>query len=407
MPSHLHDVPDPVWSFAYGANTSDAKLQAAGIHPIASKIGDLPGHQLVFSSSLSDGPQEPAFAEVRAVRASHVGTATLKQVLSPVQGVLNQLDPKDLAKLDKTEGSLYHRVQLPVQLRDRDHTSVLAWVYVSKDYPSSTVEADTKDHLKPSVPGIGVSSPSSASRAPEAGATLSSLESAPSERYARLIVCGEKQHHLDHSWIKALQEHLEQLGVPPSTFSSCSNLQPHLRLSTVKSQSFGSGATKLSTDTLVVADTAGAVKSGQGRVPGGMSQSSQRRASVRHSVLEARHAVQDDPSNKHRIAIPGKATFGTNKHLQQSGIFLDADFTSSETLAVATSASSLIFKQPDACGGHESNREGQAKEGRSTMDHPVEVCKVSDGPASMDGRSGQPLNLRRRLQQELHRSFMN
>eukprot|EP00913_Durusdinium_trenchii_P030549 g28615.t1 len=56
---------DPIWTFAYGANMGSAKLHALGVHPTETLKGVLPHHELIFDSSLRDGPAEPSFANIR------------------------------------------------------------------------------------------------------------------------------------------------------------------------------------------------------------------------------------------------------------------------------------------------------------------------------------------------------
>mmetsp|Transcript_56611 Transcript_56611/g.165546 ORF Transcript_56611/g.165546 Transcript_56611/m.165546 type:complete len:251 (+) Transcript_56611:86-838(+) len=177
------------WTFAYGANMGKAKLERAGIHPEATKPGQLEGHRLVFDGKLNDGSSEPAYANLDPSNATDSG-------LAPVQGVLHYVTQKELEALDKSEAGLYQRVLLPVHAQVAGHSaSIPAWTYVG---------------LKYQVPG-----------APPV------VEHAPSGRYARLVVCGAEQEHLPTTYTQALRRHLEQLGAPPV---SCRGpLEPRLR----------------------------------------------------------------------------------------------------------------------------------------------------------------------------------
>lgn len=141
---------DHVWTFAYGANIGQRKLDAANIHPEATLPASLPGHRLIFNPQLSVGPDEPAFADVEKVgetpfmQEGHEHGATGS--LSPAQGVLHLVSKKELQRLDLTEGAdrtesaLYERVKLPVEVQwgGEVHT-IPAWTYRSKHWPVKLV----------------------------------------------------------------------------------------------------------------------------------------------------------------------------------------------------------------------------------------------------------------------------
>mmetsp|Transcript_118112 Transcript_118112/g.367965 ORF Transcript_118112/g.367965 Transcript_118112/m.367965 type:complete len:248 (+) Transcript_118112:50-793(+) len=178
------------WTFAYGANIGRAKLDRVGIHPKETLPGKLRGHRLVFNGNLTDGPAEPAYADVVK---SAAGTG-----VSPVQGVLHSVTDEELKKLDKTETALYHRVELPVQVQLKGQTrSIPAWTYVDNQY---------------GMPG-----------APPPP------ERAPSVRYGRLVVCGAEEVPLPGAYTRAVRRYLGRLGLPQRDLSCDAELEPKLR----------------------------------------------------------------------------------------------------------------------------------------------------------------------------------
>jgi len=197
--------PGHVWAFAYGANIGQAKLKAAGVQPANTLPAVLPGHALVFDGELGAsgtlGGQgffakgEHAFANVRQVVAQHE--------LKPARGVVHAITPEELKILDRSEAPIMHRELLPVQVREKGKlVSVPAWTYVSRDYNAT----------KP-TPGAGLG-------------TDSLHEVAPSERYARLVVCGIEEQALPKSYAVALRHHLQQLGLRADSLDCSKPLQP-------------------------------------------------------------------------------------------------------------------------------------------------------------------------------------
>jgi len=204
LPSH-----DQIWTFAYGANMGSAKLNHLGIHPSETVPAALPHYELVFDKSLADGTSEPAFANIRYIHGPYEPPA-----VAPVQGVLHAVNQHDLDTLDLSEQPFYHRVQLPVYSHtDHGHERVMAWTYVGSD-----------ENLGPSVDARG-----------QVHMPLGRVEEgAPSERYAKLVVCGAKERGLPDWYTKRLEEDLHALGLPNRHFS-CHHLQPHATTAAMQS----------------------------------------------------------------------------------------------------------------------------------------------------------------------------
>jgi len=195
--------PSKIWTFAYGANMGKAKLDALNIHPTATMHALLPGHALVFDSELGSGGHfgkeghfpsaEKAFANVWPSD----GTPESGE-LTPARGVVHQVTEAELQKLDHSEAPIMHRQLMPVMAERAGSTlKVPAWTYVSKDYP--------------------------AHRMPQPG---DAREGPPSERYARLVLCGAEEQALPDSYAERLQKHLEQLGIPADRLECHHPLQP-------------------------------------------------------------------------------------------------------------------------------------------------------------------------------------
>lgn len=199
--------PGLVWTFAYGANIGEAKLQAGGIHPAATLPAVLPGHALVFDPRLgADGrlggrgrfaEAEHAFANVRKAAAG--------ESLTPVRGVVHAVTEEELGTLDKSEAPIMHRKLIPVRLEGKTATfTVPAWTYVSQDY-------DAADR-----PDVSVLR------------TEPFAERAPSERYARLVLCGVEEQAIPKAYARQLREHLLHLGLPARSLDCGQPLQPLL-----------------------------------------------------------------------------------------------------------------------------------------------------------------------------------
>lgn len=179
------------WTFAYGANMGHSKLEAIGVEPSRTVAATLPGHELHFSKQVSMEPKEPAFAVVLPV-SPHAG---IDGVLHPVQGVVHSVNDQDLKKLDHSEGPLYRREQLPVNIGDgANRCQAQAWTYVSVKPGEAAVQDD---------------------------------DMAPSTRYARLIVCGAEEQHLPSGYVQHVRQRLEGLGVPGGKLTCGAPLHPH------------------------------------------------------------------------------------------------------------------------------------------------------------------------------------
>merc|ERR1712048_1316782 len=87
---------------------------------------------------------------------------------------------------------------MAVFVEDRNRTTrVPAWTYVSNDYGSATTCINASMH-----------------------------ERAPSERYAKLVLCGVEEQGLPKSYARALRKHLQHLGLSNSSLDCSSPLEP-------------------------------------------------------------------------------------------------------------------------------------------------------------------------------------
>ena len=97
--------------FGYGSNMSTQYLiKRRKIIPYESKVGVLKDYQLIMNMG---GPNflEPSFANIRKVRGFNV------------EGVVHEIDKKDLQKIVNTEGEDYELVKLSIDVREKSKTA--------------------------------------------------------------------------------------------------------------------------------------------------------------------------------------------------------------------------------------------------------------------------------------------
>jgi cation transport regulator ChaC len=142
-----------LWYFGYGSNVGRATfLERRGMEPLAVRRGLLEDWELCFD--LPVGPGERAVANLRARRGARVW------------GVLWQIDARDAARLDRSEGvhfGVYRR--LAVRVRGDDEW-VDAFTYLS-------------DLRRPGRK--------------------------PSARYVGLLLAGAREHGLPAEWLERLE----------------------------------------------------------------------------------------------------------------------------------------------------------------------------------------------------------
>lgn len=146
-----HD--DSIWYFAYGANMSRAVLARRGLQPVSSEAGWVDGYALAFSHR-GLVFTEPAFANLE-VRSG-----------DRVHGVLHELAPRDLGRLDRIEGAEYAHMDVRVALSTGRVVAARAY---ADPYPVASLR--------------------------------------PSRRYLRCVCAGAREFELPDEWIAWLEEH--------------------------------------------------------------------------------------------------------------------------------------------------------------------------------------------------------
>ena len=138
--------------FGYGSNMSTQYLiKRRKIIPISSKFGVLKGYQLIMNMG---GPNflEPSFANIR------------KCECCSVEGVIHEIDEKDLQKIVNTEGEDYQLEKLSVYTEGKTKTAYTL-IYITNE---------TKD-----IP--------------------------PSKRYLKILISAAKENNLSTSYIESLE----------------------------------------------------------------------------------------------------------------------------------------------------------------------------------------------------------
>ena len=97
--------------FGYGSNMSTRYLmKRRKIIPVSSSVGLLKDYQLIMNMG---GPNflEPSFANIRELEGSNV------------EGVVHEIDKKDLQKIVNTEGEDYELVKLSIDVCGKNKTA--------------------------------------------------------------------------------------------------------------------------------------------------------------------------------------------------------------------------------------------------------------------------------------------
>ena len=138
--------------FGYGSNMSTQYLiKRRKIIPVSSDVGVLKDYQLIMNMG---GPNflEPSFANIRNCRGFNV------------EGVVHEIDQKDLQKIINTEGEDYELVKL--------------WIYVSgKKKAAYTLIYKTKE----------------------------TMDIPPSKRYLKILIKAAKENNLSSTYIENLE----------------------------------------------------------------------------------------------------------------------------------------------------------------------------------------------------------
>ena len=138
--------------FGYGSNMSTRYLmKRRKIIPVSSSVGLLKDYQLIMNMG---GPNflEPSFANIRELEGSNV------------EGVVHEIDKKDLQKIVNTEGEDYQLEKLSVYTEGQIKTA----------YTLIYITAETKD-----IP--------------------------PSKRYLKILISAAKENNLSTNYIKSLE----------------------------------------------------------------------------------------------------------------------------------------------------------------------------------------------------------
>ena len=138
--------------FGYGSNMSTQYLiKRRKIIPISSQVGVLEGYQLIMNMG---GPNflEPSFANIRKCKGFSV------------EGVIHEIDEKDLQKIVNTEGEDYELVKLSIHANGKKKTA----------YTLIYITDETKD-----IP--------------------------PSKRYLKILISAAKANNLSTNYIESLE----------------------------------------------------------------------------------------------------------------------------------------------------------------------------------------------------------
>ena len=138
--------------FGYGSNMSTRYLiKRRKIVPVSSSAGLLKDYQLIMNMG---GPNfvEPSFANIRELEGSNV------------EGVVHEIDKKDLQKIVNTEGEDYELVKLSIDVCGKKKT---AYTLIYKTY-------EIRD-----IP--------------------------PSKRYLKILISAAKENNLSTNYIKSLE----------------------------------------------------------------------------------------------------------------------------------------------------------------------------------------------------------
>lgn len=110
-----------IFVFAYGSNLDSERMKARAPSAVAVGVSELPQHALRFHK-----------------RSAKDGTGKANAFLTDsaadrVEGVIYQIDPAELAELDRVEGRGYERRLMPFSVRTKDQISIYeAWIYVAQ-----------------------------------------------------------------------------------------------------------------------------------------------------------------------------------------------------------------------------------------------------------------------------------
>ena len=139
--------------FGYGSNMSTQYLiKRRKIIPVSSMVGVLEGYQLIMNMG---GPNflEPSFANIRKCKGFNV------------EGVVHEIDQRDLQKIVNTEGEDYELVKLSIDVNGKKKT---AYTLIYKTN-------ETED-----IP--------------------------PSKRYLKILIRAAKENNLSTKYIKSLEK---------------------------------------------------------------------------------------------------------------------------------------------------------------------------------------------------------
>ena len=138
--------------FGYGSNMSTQYLiKRRKIIPVSSSVGLLKDYQLIMNMG---GPNflEPSFANIRGLEGSNV------------EGVVHEIDKKDLQKIVNTEGEDYELVKLSIHANGKKKTA----------YTLIYITDETRD-----IP--------------------------PSKRYLKILISAAKANNLSKKYIESLE----------------------------------------------------------------------------------------------------------------------------------------------------------------------------------------------------------
>ncbi|HEV2317520.1 MAG TPA: gamma-glutamylcyclotransferase family protein [Thermoplasmata archaeon] len=123
-----------MYYFAYGSNMDLKRLRKRGVNPRKMRAAVLPGHRLCFNKRFDSNAGE--------------GKANIvEQTDESVEGILSEVTPEEIARLDRYEGVPAHYLRARVVVTPEDGTEVEAVTYVAN--PSMVMEGlkPTKEYL--------------------------------------------------------------------------------------------------------------------------------------------------------------------------------------------------------------------------------------------------------------------